>query len=158
MSTGKASIEPSEGDIISNPGDDQIKAMLRSLGHGQDHFNFSYSAGNLGVTPGGSGIYMFYSDGAGRELEADNISQDDAFAILVEARDGGTDWQARAGFKPVADQSSPVSASSRDADAGQPRGPRSLKDQLLDSVKKGATDELARGVRSGVRGLIRKLF
>jgi hypothetical protein len=158
MSTQKATLEPSEGDIVQNPGDEQIKAMLRSLGHGQDHFNFSYAAGNLGVTPGSGGVYMYYSDGSGLELDADGIGLDDAFDILVEARDGGTGWQTRAGFKPVADQGSSASASSPGANAGQPRGPRSLKDQLLDSVKQGVTDDLARGVRRGVRGLIRKLF
>ncbi len=120
MSTQKATLEPSEGDIIPDPGDDQLKAMLRRLGHGLDHFNFSCDAGNLGVTPGGSGVYMFHTDGAGKELEADNISLDDAFAILIEARDGGTDWQARAGFKPVADQGAPAAASARDAGDGQP--------------------------------------
>jgi hypothetical protein len=157
MSTQKATLEPSEGDSIQNPGDDQIKAMLSSLGHGQDHFNFSFSSGNLGVTPGSSGVYMFYSDGAGKELEAGSISLDDAFAILLEARDGSTDWQTRAGFKPMSGQPSAAATQSRDVN-GLPRNPRSLKDQLLDSVKQGVTDDLARGVRKGVRGLIRKLF
>lgn len=165
MGVIKSHIEDSDGKIIENPSEDQILGVLKRFGKGIEHCNFEY--GDDFVSAYGdasSGLYLYYSDAEGKQhTSSEALTPEEVCKIFMSARDGNKSWQSEISFTeqewtegPTIVADGPVNNGSQTSAASGK--PKSLKEQLLDTVKSEAARSLNRTVRNGIRGLFGKKF
>ncbi|MCX7024867.1 MAG: hypothetical protein NT080_09630 [Spirochaetes bacterium] len=159
MSTNDALLEPSEGSTIGNPSEEQILAVLRRIGHGLEHCNFSCGDSSISAASGAGnvGLYLFHSDNSGLELESGGLNVETACRVFVEFRDGGTGWKTEYGFKALgkSDGKAPRGEGSQGAGT-RGTGSQNLKDRILGTAQREAGHGLLLMVKRLVKGFFRK--
>ncbi|MFO7850063.1 MAG: hypothetical protein R6V67_08910 [Spirochaetia bacterium] len=175
MARLKTRIEPSQGSIIDNPGEQEILSVLNKFGGGVEHCNFTY--GDSFVSAYGSSpekIYLMFIGRDGTEYNSEPVDASTACKVFMDSGDGDTGWKEKYGFEAGSESSGqPYKA---DAEAGPGSGgaadpvtgeagensmgksKKSLKEEMLDAVKSEAGYNAKRFVRRGIRGLFGKRF
>ncbi|MFP4618449.1 MAG: hypothetical protein ACLFMZ_06360 [Spirochaetaceae bacterium] len=157
MAKLQTSIEPSQGSIIENPGEEQILSILNKFGRGVEHCNFTY--GDSFVSAYGSSpeeIFLMFIGQDGTEYNSDAIDANTACRVFMDSAEGNTGWKEKIGFN-AGDGGGPGSAEAAGT-AGGMSGKKSLKEEMLNAVKSEAAYNARRMVRKGIRGLFGKRF
>jgi hypothetical protein len=156
-------LEDSEGNRIVDPSEDQIASVIEKIGGKLDHCILHLGSGKFLQTAGSRNqLLLQYDDGSGlfessrTDFDAQTVSR-----IFVSALNGQVDWKTTYDFSRASagggDEPS-GRAESADTSSSRSGGRRSLKDQLIDSVKRETESGINQIVRQGVRGIFRKKF
>jgi hypothetical protein len=153
-------LEDSDGKMINDPTEGEILSTLKRIGAGLEHciLNYQDSAGSeffIQAAGSQSGLFIQYNELGGQfqstrsDLDAETVCR-----IFLAAAKGESGWKTELAFEPL----DGLGGSSGDGNRGRAQEPaygvpgagsRSLKDEVLDSVRREA--------KSGVLGLIRRI-
>ncbi|MBN2048918.1 MAG: hypothetical protein JW760_00625 [Spirochaetales bacterium] len=158
MGNVEISLETSDGTILRNPTEGQIAAALNRFGKDLDHCNFTYGDAFLSAYGDArTGIFLTYTDSAGREFSSDDsLGPEEVTRIFLNAAEGKEDWKSTVNFKQEVSGPSQSAATPSSGAGKNINGNKTLKEELLDSVKNQAIRGLGRLAEKGVRGLFRK--
>lgn len=154
-------LEDSNGSRIADPSESQILRTVEHIGDSLDHCILHLGGEEYLQTAGEHNrLFIEYADAAGMfrsaktDFDAGTVAR-----IFADAIEGAYGWKREYVFDRTG-----AGAGVADGGTGseaQPGGARasgtSVKDQLLDSVKKGVQREASYGVGRMVRGLIRNV-
>jgi hypothetical protein len=169
MSAGSVFLEDSDGNLIENPTEQQIRSCLERIGNGLDHCILDLgNRGYVQTTGGRSRLLLQYADTAGMyESSRSDLSVSDVAGVFASALNGKVEWKTTYDFNRIGDgigegASTEADSPGRATGSGQSSAPaggkKPFKDQLLDSVKQEVQGGVNRMVRNGVRGLFGKKF
>ncbi len=168
MGINQASLEDSNGKRIANPGGEQILGTLNRIGTSIEHCILELGSSDDFIQAAGSRdrLLVQYRDSTGMyESARSDLDSKTVGQMLMDAIAGKNGWKSDFEFSLMesfgsADESGTAEASAS-ASGGASRGPggitdnpeRSLKDQLMDTVKKEAVSGVNRLLKKGVKGL-----
>ncbi|MFP4373121.1 MAG: hypothetical protein ACLFPO_02220 [Spirochaetaceae bacterium] len=151
-------LEDSNGGRIADPSESQILSTVEQIGDSLDHCILHLGDEEFLQTAGERNrLFIEYADVGGMfrsaktDFDATTVAR-----IFASAGQGSHGWKREYVFERTG--AGDGVAGARVAGAGTGAGAEaSLKDQLLDSVKKGVQREASYGVGRMVRGLIRNV-
>ncbi|NBF41262.1 MAG: hypothetical protein GVY14_12695 [Spirochaetes bacterium] len=154
-------LEDSNGGRVADPSESQILSTVEQIGNSLDHCILHLGGDEYLQTAGERNrLFIEYSDVGGMfrstKTDFDAVTVGQIFAAAMQGSQG---WKREYVFDRtgagagVADGGTGAEAHSGGARASG----TSVKDQLLDSVKKGVQQEASYGVGRMVRGLIRNV-
>jgi hypothetical protein len=167
-------LEDSAGKLVENPTPEQIEAALSDVGSRTDHCILHMDGESFVQTTGSRDrLFVQYSDG-GEIMESDRHDFDAATVarIFVDAMAGRNGWKSDYAFASIGGgPDEGASEGSRrpglgglglpgglgGTGTGGGIGGQSMKDQLLNSVKREVNREVSRGVGGLVRKVIRSV-
>lgn len=150
-------LEDSNGKIVVPKEVTEVTEMIDRLGRGLDHCILS--EGDMFIQTAGADpqLVVEYRDASGYYEAAEPQSAQtvkDLFSAFFQKNDS---WKTMVAFSPLEDTTGGPAGSAQDADSGaRDTQPKSLKDSLLDSVKREVKNNVSGMVRRGVRDVFRK--
>lgn len=135
----------------------EIEDMVDRLGRGIDHCILS--DGDMFVQAAGADprIVVEYGDSTGHYEAAEPLSARTVKDIMSAFFRKDVSWKTMAAFSPTGDFAAGPATGTADSDGGAgATREKSLKDSLLDSVKREVKNNASRMVGRGVRDIFRK--
>ncbi len=151
-------LEDSNGKIVVPQSAAEVDQMLDRLGRDLDHCILSEGEEFIQAAGSASGMLVQYGDSTGLYEAAETLPSEtvkELFAAFFQKDDS---WRTRVSYTCMsgADSSSGAPSPEADRERGAGRQEKSLKDSLLDSVKREVKHNVSGMVRRGIRDVFRK--
>ncbi len=145
-------LEDSRGNIISNPGDDQIRDIINQVGRGIDHCILRSESTYIQATPSGKGLMVEFSDGTGvTQVDRTDFSPQEVQEFFSAFNKQDNSWKEK--FK-----LSRVNSPGKEGPADQESRPQfNVKDEVNHALKREGRYRLRRFIRRGL-SLLTGLF
>ncbi|MCF7949441.1 MAG: hypothetical protein K9M94_12705 [Spirochaetia bacterium] len=151
-------LEDSNGKIVVPQSPAEVDQMIDRLGRDLDHCILS--EGELFIQAAGSapGMIVQYGDPSGHYEAAQMLPPETVKELFAAFFQNDDSWRTRVGYTRIGGGSTSSGAPGSGADRGRVAGQqeKSLKDSLLDSVKREIGHNVSGMVRRGIRGAFRK--
>ncbi len=151
-------LEDSNGNVVVPQSPAEVDRMIDRLGRDLDHCILS--EGELFIQAAGSGqaLIVQYGDSSGIYEASETLPSETVKELFGAFFQKDDSWRTRVSYTRIGDGSPAAGAPSPEADRERVDGhrERSLKDSLLDSVKREVKHNVSGMVRRGIRSVIRK--
>ncbi|HDQ14286.1 MAG TPA: hypothetical protein ENN41_05685 [Sediminispirochaeta sp.] len=151
-------LEDSNGKIVVPQSAEEINAMIDRLGRGVDHLILS--EGELFVQCAGSGsdLVVQYGDPSGLHEASETASSETVKELFGAFFRRDESWRTMVSFERSEAGGASTDGQGLEGGAGSraPGREKSLKEELLDSVKREVKRNVSRTVGRGVRDIFRK--
>ncbi len=151
-------LEDSNGKFFVPQSPAEIDQVIDRLGRGLDHCILSEGEDFIQAAGAAPGFVVEYGDASGHYEAAGTLPPEtvkELFAAFFQKDDS---WRTKVNFTRIGGGASSSGAASQETDReGSPgRQEKSLKDSLLDSVKREVKHNVSGMVRRGIRDVFRK--
>ncbi len=151
-------LEDSKGKVVVPKSPAEIDQVIDRLGRGLDHCILSEGEHFIQAAGSAPGFIVEYGDASGNYEAAETLPPEtvkELFAAFFQKDDS---WRTRVNFTRIGEGSHSSGAASQETDRERSSGrqDKSLKDNLLDSVKREVRHNVSGMVRRGVRDVFRK--
>lgn len=151
-------LEDSNGKFVVPQSPAEIDQMIDRLGRDLDHCILSEGEQFIQAAGSAAAMIVQYGDTSGTYEAAETLPSETVKELFAAFFHKDNSWRTRVSYTPMEGGSHSSGASGPEADregaAGQQD--KSLKDSLLDSVKREVTHNVSGMVRRGIRDVFRK--
>ena len=151
-------LEDSNGKVIVPQSLAEVHQMIDRLGGDLDHCILSEGEQFIQAAGSAPGLIVQYGDSSGNYEAAETLPPGTVKELFGAFFQNDASWRDRVSYTRIGGGSSSTATSIPEADLDRDDGPgrKSLKDSLLDSVKREVGYNVSGMVRRGVRGVFRK--
>jgi|SRR5690554_1610420 len=146
MSGNNFTLEDSNGHIIQNPTEEQIRATINKVGRGIDHCILSTGNTFIQTADSGNGLLVEVNDGSGvKEADKADFSPEEVCTIFIGFLDNDRSWEK---YFP----SSPATGGST-GNAGRETPTMNqfnVKEEITNALKSEGMYRVKRSIRRGV--------
>jgi len=147
------SIELSNGEIIENPSNEQLKSILQRFGKDLDFCNFNYSNKYLSITGDPAGFYFYYKDDNEDEYNsANSLNIDLTLEVLNKIKSDDSSWKMDINFEK--EQAQP--SNNNNQNNNQEFSVNNIINQAVNSVKKDFGKSLKGFLKKGLKDILPK--
>lgn len=151
-------LEDSNGKFIVPKSPEEVDQIIDRLGRDLDHCILSEGEDFIQAAGSSSALIVQYGDSSGHYEAAETLPSETVKELFTAFFHKDDSWRTRVSYTRIGGGSSSSSAPGPEADRERGTGQqeKSLKDSLLDSVKREVKNNVSGMVRRGVRDVFRK--
>jgi hypothetical protein len=151
-------LEDSNGKLVVPQSPAEVDRMIDRLGKDLDHCILSEGEQYIQTAGSASGLIVQYGDPSGNYEAAGTLPPETVKELFGAFFRNDDSWRTKVSFTRIGGGSSSSGAPSPEGDKQRVDGQResSLKDGVLESVKREVTNNVSGLVRRGVRAFFRK--